>query len=194
MYSHLKSFKPDSDSGSDFESSLRTDVRKKIHKYKDEAFYHKNKNKALDLKIDTIENLNEDLHVEITKFSCKIDQLSLDLNIEQKKNESIIKRFNSEMTAKDDQNETEKQKSAEYTQSLIAQILNLKSESELEKKKINTLETELVKERIATSKASNETEKSFKKSNTLISYLEHEIEQLNSVINSQITTSSLNLS
>ena len=41
------------------------------------------------------------------------------------------------MTAKDDQNETEKQKSAEYTQSLIAQILNLKSESELEKKKIN---------------------------------------------------------
>ena len=98
------------------------------------------------------------------------------------------------MTAKDDQNETEKQKSAEYTQSLIAQILNLKSESELEKKKINTLETELVKERIATSKASNETEKSFKKSNTLISYLEHEIEQLNSVINSQITTSSLNLS
>ena len=29
MYSHLKSFKPDSDSGSDFESSLRTDVRKK---------------------------------------------------------------------------------------------------------------------------------------------------------------------
>lgn len=138
--------------------------------------------------------MNEDLHVEITKFSCKIDQLSLDLNIEQKKNESIIKRFNSEMTAKDDQNETEKQKSAEYTQSLIAQILNLKSESELEKKKINTLETELVKERIATSKASNETEKSFKKSNTLISYLEHEIEQLNSVINSQITTSSLNLS
>ena len=77
---------------------------------------------------------------------------------------------------------------------MIAQILNLKSESELEKKKINTLETELVKERIATSKASNETEKSFKKSNTLISYLEHEIEQLNSVINSQITTSSLNLS
>ena len=52
MYSHLKSFKPDSDSGSDFESSLRTDVRKKIHKYKDEAFYHKNKNKALDLKIE----------------------------------------------------------------------------------------------------------------------------------------------
>ena len=106
--------------------------------------------------------MNEDLHVEITKFSCKIDQLSLDLNIEQKKNESIIKRFNSEMTAKDDQNETEKQKSAEYTQSLIAQILNLKSESELEKKKLIRLKRNWLKKELLLQKRQMRPKKALK--------------------------------